>query len=62
MNDDLLDRVVAELERRHGDLRRVADQSGVPYDTVLRVKNRENDPTYSRIKRLADYLFQRQAA
>jgi hypothetical protein len=59
---DLLVRVVAELERRKGDLPKVARESGIPYDTVLRVKNRENDPGYSKVRALADYLFGKQGA
>ena len=54
---DLLARVVAELESRKGDLPKVARESGVPYDTVLRIKNRENDPGYSKVRALGDYLF-----
>jgi hypothetical protein len=54
---DLLERVVAELERLRGDLPRVASETGLPYDTVLRIKNRENDPGYSKVRALADYLF-----
>lgn len=54
---DLLNRVVAELEVRKGDLPKVARESGLSYDTVLRIKNRENDPGYSKVRTLADYLF-----
>lgn len=54
---DLLEKVVTALTERKGDLPRVAKESGVPYDTVLRIKNRENDPGYSRVKALHDYLF-----
>lgn len=54
---DPLDAVVAELERRKGDLPKVARESGVPYDTVLRIKNRENDPGYSKVRVLHLYLF-----
>lgn len=59
---DLLVRVVAELESRKGDLPKVARESGIPYDTVLRIKNRENDPGYSKVRALADYLFSAQVA
>ena len=52
-----LDLVVAELEKRQGDLRTVAKESGIPYDTVLRIKNRENDPAFSRVATLYAYLF-----
>jgi hypothetical protein len=54
---DLLERVVAELDRRKGELREVARLSGQSYDTVLRIKNRENDPGYSKVKALASALF-----
>ena len=52
-----LDAVVAELESRTGDLRKVADDTGIPYDTILRIKNRENDPAFSRVYALHQYLF-----
>lgn len=54
---DLLDQVVEELHRRQGDLRKVADESGIPYDTILRIKRRENDPGYSKVATLHRYLF-----
>lgn len=53
---DLLERVVRELNERKGDLRAVADTSGIPYDTVLRIKNREGDPGYSKVRRMAHCL------
>ena len=62
----ILDQVVSELESRVGDLRDVAAKSGIPYDTVLRIKNRENDPSFSKVQTLHDHLFsksrRRQAA
>lgn len=57
--NDLLEAVVAELERRKGSLTRVAEESGVPYDTVLRIKNREGDTGYSKVRTLYDYFFQK---
>lgn len=54
---DLLERVVEELERRKGDLPKVARESGLSYDTVLRIKNRESDPGYSKVRALGAYLF-----
>ncbi|MBX3603219.1 MAG: helix-turn-helix transcriptional regulator [Rubrivivax sp.] len=54
---DLLERVIGELDRRRGDLRDVAKEAGLSYDTVLRIKNRENDPGYSKVKALAEVLF-----
>lgn len=56
-HSDPLSQVVAELERRVGDLPRVAKDCGLSYDTVLRIKNRENDPGYSKVQRLHQYLF-----
>jgi len=59
---DLRDRVVAELHRRTGELRSIAVAAGLAYDTVLRIKNREGDPGYSKIKLLHEHLFQGAAA
>ena len=53
----MLDKVVLELESRTGELRKVAIETGIPYDTILRVKNRENDPAFSRVAGLYTYLF-----
>lgn len=38
----------------------MARATGVPYDTVLRIKNRENDPGYSKVAALAAYLLPRE--
>lgn len=54
---DLLERVIRELDHRRGDLREVARAADLSYDTVLRIKNRENDPGYSKVRALADVLF-----
>ena len=54
---NMLERVIAELDARTGDLRKVATDTGIPYDTILRVKNRENDPAFSRVAALYAYLF-----
>lgn len=54
---DLLEQVVRELHMREGDLVTVARESGIPYDTVLRIKRRENDPGYSKVAALHRYLF-----
>lgn len=55
-NTDLLAQVVAELKSRQGSLTRVADESGIAYDTVLRIKNGEGDPSYGKVRQLATYL------
>lgn len=52
----ILEQVVEALEARTGSLREVAEQSGIPYDTVLRIKNRENDPSFSKVQALHDHL------
>jgi hypothetical protein len=49
-HSDPLSQVVAELERRGGELPKVARDCDLSYDTVLRIKNRENDPGYSKVK------------
>src|SRR5574337_2003202 len=53
---DLLEFVRQELERRKGEIRLIADQSGIAYDTCLRIKNGEGDPGYSKVQILAIYL------
>lgn len=45
-----------------GDLPAVAREAGLSYDTVLRIKNRENDPGYSKVRRLADLLLRDEPA
>ena len=56
---NMLEKVVAELDARTGELRKVANETGIPYDTILRVKNRENDPAFSRVAALYSYLFKK---
>ena len=53
---DQLDFVRAELERRKGDIRRIAEQTGISYDTCLRIKNAEGDPGYSKVRTLYSHL------
>ena len=57
---DLLSFVRVELEQSRGDLNRIAKATGVAYDTVLRIKNGEGDPGYSKVQNLAEYFFRRQ--
>lgn len=59
---DPLSEVVAELEKRVGQLPKVAQECGLTYDTVLRIKNRESDPGYSKVRALHNYLFSAKAA
>jgi hypothetical protein len=53
---DKLSIIREELEKRKGDIRRISSDTGLSYDTVLRIKNNEGDPGFSKIAVLADYL------
>lgn len=53
---DLLEAVIAALQARKRRLRDLAGVSGIPYDTVLRIKNREGDPGYGKVRSLAQAL------
>ena len=53
---DLLEFVRQQLELHKGDLRRVAAESAIAYDTCHRIKNGEGDPGYSKVRALADYF------
>lgn len=59
---DLLEAVIAALEAKTGTLRAVAEEAGLSYDTVLRIKARESDPGYSKVRRLADVLLPQELA
>jgi predicted transcriptional regulator len=48
--------VRASLEARTGRLRAIAEDTGISYDTLLRIKNGEGDPGYSKVARLSEYL------
>ncbi|HET8745694.1 MAG TPA: hypothetical protein VFM98_08815 [Ramlibacter sp.] len=54
---DLLDDVVRALNERQGDLPTVARETGIAYDTILRIRRRENDPGYSKVATLHRYFF-----
>lgn len=41
---------------------RVSKDCDIPYDTILRIKNRQNDPGYSKVRALHEYLFGKKAA
>lgn len=62
MTQDLLTYVRAKLEEHKGDLRRVSSESGIAYDTCLRIKNCEGDPGYSKVRVLADYFNRHEKA
>ena len=54
--DDMLVLVQAELCRRDGELRDIAEAADMHYDTVRRIRSGKNDPGYSKVKRLALHL------
>lgn len=61
---NILQRVVDELKNREGQMVRISRETQLAYDTVLRIKNGEGDPSYGKVQALHDYLFpaQREAA
>lgn len=62
MNIDLLNSVKRRLQEDIGQLRIVANAIGIPYDTVLRIKNGEGDPGYSKVQAIAEYYAREDAA
>lgn len=56
MDKNLLAVVQQKLHQKVGALREVADSTGIPYDTVLRIKNGEGDPGYSKVQAIYDYF------
>lgn len=62
MNIDLLNSVKKRLQEDIGQLRIVASSTGIPYDTVLRIKNGEGDPGYSKVQAIAEYYALADAA
>jgi hypothetical protein len=53
---DLLERVQAELKHRDGELRAVADGSGIHYDTLRRIRDGIHDPGYSKVRVLGEFF------
>jgi hypothetical protein len=53
MDIDLLKVVRQKLTDDVGNLRKVSSDSGIPYDTILRIKNGEGDPGYSKVYALS---------
>ena len=54
--NDLLERVIGQLDSRKGQLREIARIADMSYDTVRRIRSRENDPGYRKVKQLATVL------
>ena len=59
---DTLDFVIERLKDSRGRLPRIEQDTGIPTDTLRRIRDRENDPGYSKVRRLADYFQRQQAA
>lgn len=53
---DILTQVRTRLQAKKGRLREIAAESGISYDTVLRIKNGEGDPGFSKVQALHQYL------
>lgn len=53
---DQLTQVRRELARRRGQLQSIAAATGIPYDTVKRIKNETGTPLYTTVRRLAIHL------
>ena len=63
METDLLQYVLDGLERTRGTWREVASKSGVPYDTITKIAQRQiEDPRVSKIQKLAAYFKSQEAA
>lgn len=56
MTSNLLSLVRERLESEVGRIRLVSQETGIPYDTILRIKNEEGDPGYSKVQTLADHF------
>lgn len=59
---DILQQVRSALETNKGRLRDIAAETGISYDTVLRIKNGEGDPGFSKVQTLYRFLKRSKAA
>lgn len=53
---DMLEDTITRLEANSGNARKIAERSGLAYDTVLRIKRRQHEPRYGNLKKLWDVL------
>ena len=53
MKTDLLNAVRERLRGDLGNLRHVAEETDICYDTLLRIKNGEGDPGYAKVRAIA---------
>lgn len=59
---DLLKFVLAKLEKNRGRWPAIAEASGVPYDTITKIAQRQTDPRVSTVQKLANYFREKTAA
>lgn len=55
--ENMLEKVRTELVTRKGDLMKIARETKVSYDTILRIRDNECDPGYSKVETLYQHLF-----
>lgn len=56
-DESLLEYVLARLEESKGQWRQISEASGVPYDTLTKVAQRQNEnPRVRTVQQLADYF------
>ena len=54
---NILQQVRDALHHQRGNLREIARESGVSYDTVLRIRDNETDPGFSKVAAIHAVLF-----
>lgn len=54
---DMLERVRRALAEKRGHLSEIAEKSGVSYKTLMRIRDGECDPGYSKVKALDAVIF-----
>lgn len=55
--------VLGQLELTKGTWRAIADESGVPYDTITKIAQRQiEDPKVSKLQKLANYFRAKQTS
>ena len=53
----LLDKVSAKLAPLKGaQLFAISDETGISYDTILRIRDHKVDPAFSKVQMLAEYF------
>lgn len=51
-----LDIIRQALDASRGDLRRIANATGIGYDTLLRIRAGEGEPKYGNVVKLAEHF------